>query len=267
MAPEARNMDEHAIPECFVAMWFGSNSVSRDEMNQLYDVVIEPAIKHHNFKPYHVGRDAAADRLIEAILNAIDRATFVIVDLTHEPATGLRGSVLFEAGYAYRMKPVIWMCRDDLAEKSTPFDLRQFRQIRWNPNRLQAAKSELIDVIARRISERGKQRENHEIRRLVLETWKKMEDQQDIVLPDAAGSRITADESRLMLFRDLSGDLETRVNYKEMGLSQDEKYELMEMIRGWKNIIQMLVENKKVPGKDFYSKIVEPKLRATGWMS
>ena len=96
-----------------------------------------------------------------------------------------------------------------------------------------------MDVIEVRISERGKQRENHEIRRLVLETWKKMEVLKDIVLPNAAGDRISADVARLALFRDLYGDLETRVNYKEMGLSQDEKYELMEMIRGWKNIIQM----------------------------
>ena len=260
-------MDEQATTECFVAMWFGSNTDSKDEMNQLFDVVIKPAIEHHNCKPYHVGRDAAADRLNEAILNAIDRSTFVIVDLTHDPATGLRGSVLFEAGYAYRMKPVIWMCRDDLAKQSTPFDLQQFRQIRWNPNRLQAAKTELVDVIEVRISERGKQRENHEIRRLLLETWKKMEVLKDIVLPNATGDRISADVARLALFRDLAGDIETRVNYKEMGLSQDEKYELIEMIRGWKNIIQMLTENKKVPGKDFYTKIVEPKLRATGWMS
>ena len=48
-------MDEKAVTECFVAMWFGSNKDSRDEMDQLYDLVIEPAIEHHNFKPYHVG--------------------------------------------------------------------------------------------------------------------------------------------------------------------------------------------------------------------
>ena len=260
-------MDEKAVTECFVAMWFGSNKDSRDEMDQLYDLVIEPAIEHHNFKPYHVGRDAVADKLDETILNAIERATFVIVDLTHDPATGLRGSVLFEAGYAYRLKPVIWMCREELAESSTPFDIRQFKQIRWSRNRLQAAKRELVNVIEGRIIERGKRRENHEVRRLILETWKKIEVQKDIVLPNSSSDRISADQIRLVLFQELSGDLETRVKYKEMGLSKDEKYELIEMIRGWKNVIQTMVEQKKVPALDFYSKIVRPKLRASGWMS
>ena len=31
-------------PECFVAMWFGSDKASEDEMNQLYEIVIKPAI-------------------------------------------------------------------------------------------------------------------------------------------------------------------------------------------------------------------------------
>ncbi len=252
--------------ECFVAMWFGSNRDSEDGMNQLYEFVIKPAIEHHNFKPYHVGRDAAADKLDVTILNAIDRANFVIVDLTHDPATGLRGSVLFEAGYAYRMKPVIWMCRDDLAEKSTPFDIRQFKQIRWNSNRLNEAKGELVNVIESRIIERGKQRENHEVRRLILETWKKIEDQKDIVHPSSADP-VPADYVRFVIFQELCSDLKTRVKHKEMRLSQDEKYELIEMIRGWEKVTQMIVEQKKFPEKGFYDKNVRPTLRASGWMS
>ena len=251
--------------ECFVAMWFGSKGDSEDEMNQLYEMVIKPAIEHHNFRPYHVGRDAAANKLDETILNAIDRANFVIVDLTHDPATGLRGSVLFEAGYAYRMKTVIWMCRNDLAE-STPFDIRQFRQIRWSPNRLTEAKEKLVDVIENRIIERGKQRDNHEVRRLILETWKKIENQKDLVQPNSSVS-IPADQISFVIFQELCSDLKTRVKYKEMGLSQDEKYELIDMIRGWEKITQMIVARNRSPGKDFYDKHVRPKLRASGWMS
>lgn len=71
--------------ECFVAMWFGSDTDSVDEMNQLYEIVIEPAIESFNFKPYQVDKDDRADRLFDDILNAIDRADFVIVDLTHSP--------------------------------------------------------------------------------------------------------------------------------------------------------------------------------------
>ena len=90
-------------------MWFGSNAESRDEMNQLFDVVIKPAIEPHDLKAYRVDRDPAADKLDDTILNEIDRSDLVVVDLTHDRAMGLRGSVIFEAGYAYRMKPVIWL--------------------------------------------------------------------------------------------------------------------------------------------------------------
>ena len=141
------------LPECFVAMWFGSDSSSKAEMDQLYDLVIEPAIQQQDLSPYHVGKDLRASKLDDAILEAIDRAVLVVVDLTHDPETGLRGSVVFEAGYAYKTKPVIWMCRDDLAD-SAPFDIRQFRQIRWNRNKLVAAREQLTNVIGERIDER-----------------------------------------------------------------------------------------------------------------
>ena len=111
-------------------------------MNQLYDLVIKLAIEQQGLSPYHVGKDLKADKLDDAILEAIDRATMVVVDLTHDPKTGLRGSVVFEAGYAYKSKQVIWMCRDDLAD-SAPFDIRQLRQIRWNRNKLVEARSNL----------------------------------------------------------------------------------------------------------------------------
>ena len=86
-------------PQCFVAMWFGSDADSQDEMTQLFDVVIKPAIEAHDLKAYRVDRDPAADKLDDTILNEIDKSDLVVVDLTHDRATGLRGSVIFEAGY------------------------------------------------------------------------------------------------------------------------------------------------------------------------
>ena len=62
-------------PECFVAMWFGvANSDSEAEMNQLYNLVIKPAIEQQGLLPYQVGKDLKADKLDDAILEAIDRA-------------------------------------------------------------------------------------------------------------------------------------------------------------------------------------------------
>ena len=148
-----------------------------------------------------------ADKLDETILNAIERATFVIVDLTHDPATGLRGSVLFEAGYAYRLKPVIWMCPKTLQKAVRPLTFGNLNKLGGAACRLQAAKRELVNVIEGRIIERGKRRENHEVRRLILETWKKIEVQKDIVLPNSSSDRISADQIRLVLFQELSGEV------------------------------------------------------------
>ena len=252
-------------PECFVAMWFGSDADSKAEMDQLFELVIQPAIESFNFKPYHVDRDDSADKLDDAILNAIDRAYLVIVDLTHDPQTGLRGSVLFEAGYAYRLKPVIWMCRDDLAENCAPFDTRQFRQVRWNRNKLIDAQKKLQNVIRARNEDRGKQRKDHEITRLITEKLHYIKIQEDISMPNDA--RVVADQVRLMTFEDLCDDLKTRIDYKDMGLSQGDKYELVEMIRGWMKFIQLFKNTKKVPDMQFYKNQVLPKLQATGWIN
>lgn len=37
-------------PQCFAAMWFGADEDSVDEMNQLFDMVIKPAIEHHGLR-------------------------------------------------------------------------------------------------------------------------------------------------------------------------------------------------------------------------
>ena len=176
-------------PECFVAMWFGADSDSEAEMNQLYELVIKPAIEQQELLPYHVGKDLKADKLDEAILEAIDRATLVVVDLTHDPKTGLRGSVVFEAGYAYKTKPVIWMCRDDLAD-SAPFDIRQFRQIRWNRNKLVEARDQLAKVIGERIDARQVHKADHEISR--MNEWGGQESRYSLVCPWGNSAQVYA---------------------------------------------------------------------------
>ena len=251
-------------PQCFVAMWFGSNVNSADEMNQLYEVAIKPAIEFHDLKPYRVDHDPTADKLDETILNEIDRSDLVVVDLTHERETGLRGSVIFEAGYAYRMKPVIWMCRKDVAD-NTPFDIRQFKQIRWSSNRLLDAKQNLVDVIPVRFRERVKESDTHEVKRMIADMWRNLENAKDISWPHSQGA-ITADQIRFVQFQEFCDDLDTRVKYKEMGLSSLEKYELIEMIRGFRKIVIDLPKSQnRIPGMDVYRNMVASKLRASGW--
>ena len=246
-------------------MWFGSDIESIAAMNQLYEIIIKPAIEEQNLTPYHVGKDLGADKLDDAIMEAIDRSVLVVVDLTHDPQTGLRGSVVFEAGYAYSRKPVIWMCRDDLAG-STPFDIRQFHQIRWNPNRLVEARELLASVIEQRIKERQVSRENHEIWRLIANKWNKIMSMVDIPLPESNGV-VPADQSRFIMLEELCDDLDTRAKYKEMGLSQDERYELIEMVRGIRKFIVLLKSKNRVFGTEQYEKLVYPRLRVAGWIA
>ena len=233
-------------------------------MNQLYDVVVKPAVEQHNLNSYRVDQDPGADKLDETILNEIDKSDLVIVDLTHDPETGLRGSVIFEAGYAYREKPVIWMCREDVAS-NTPFDIRQFKQIRWNSNKLLDAKRILIEVIRTRFQERVKQSDTHEVKRLIAEMWRKIESAQDIMSP-AGKETITADQIRFVQFQEFCDDLDTRVKYKDMGLTASEQYELIDMIRGFRKVVIDLPQSRdRIPGMGVYEEMVASKLRASGW--
>ena len=252
-------------PQCFAAMWFGSDADSENEMKQLFDVVIEPAIEHHDLKPYRVDRDPAVDKIDDSILVEIDRSDLMIVDLTHDPGTGLRGSVIFEAGYAYQTKPVIWMCRGDLVDR-IPFDMRQFKQIRWNASKLLDAQRELIEVIGARLGEHGKKAETHEVRRLIADMWKKLENATDLTLPNST-QKIPANQLRSTMFEEFCDDLVTRTKYKEMGLNAEEKYELIELVRGFRKIaINLPKQSGRLAGIDMYKNLVAAKLRTSGWL-
>ena len=258
-------MIDMQTPECFVAMWFGSDEDSKAGMEQLYEFMIKPAIENCNLRAYQIGRDLSADKLDDEILSAIDRSIMVIVDLTHDPATGLRGSVIFEAGYAYHRKPVIWMCRDDLAD-STPFDVRQFRQLRWNRNKLFQAKEELSEVITKRLEERSVTRKEHELSKYISSKWRELIlVDKDVRTPE--GKVITsADVVRTHLFDELCDHVWIRVLYKDMKLSPSERYELLEEFRQLRRMIIVFREKKKLFNKEILLKIVHPKLKSMGWL-
>ena len=266
MMNDSDNIERDDRPQCFTAMWFGSDEDSKDEMNQLFDVVIKPAVEHHGLKPYRVDRDPAVDKVDETVLVEIDKSDLMVVDLTHDSETGLRGSVIFEAGYAYHTMPVIWMCREDLVDK-IPFDIRQSKQIRWNLRKLLDAKLELKDVIGARIRERGKKTEAHEVKRLISKMWTDLENAVDVPLPPNFVDVVTADQIRSTIFEEFCDDLDTRAKYKEMDLSTDEKYELIELVRGFKKIvIDLPKQSGMVASMDMYRNMVAAKLQVSGWL-
>ena len=78
-------------------MWFGSDNSSEEEMDQLYDLVIRPAIEQQGLSAYHVGKDLRANKLDDAILDAIDRSVIVVVDLTQRSGYGSTGKCYFRS--------------------------------------------------------------------------------------------------------------------------------------------------------------------------
>ena len=72
---------------------------------------------------------------------------------------------------------------------------------------------------------------------------------------------------RSTIFEEFCNDLDTRAKYKEMGLSTDEKYELIELVRVFKKIvIDLPQQSGRVAGMDMYRKFVAAKLQVSGWL-
>ena len=110
--------------QAFAAMWFDPS------VGRLYDEGIKPAIEQAGYDPYIINRDAAVNKIDDAIMAAIRESKFVVADFTHGD-DGVRGSVYFEAGFAYGLGiPVIHTCREDQL-KGLHFDTRQYNHIDW----------------------------------------------------------------------------------------------------------------------------------------
>jgi hypothetical protein len=117
-------------PRCFVAMPIG-----RHDTDTLYDNHIRPAIEAAGLTPCRVDRIVHNDRIDERIRREIARANVVVADLTYA-----RPSVYWEAGFAERSSPVIYIVRADhfsqsdddlLGNQTVHFDLRNANIIGW----------------------------------------------------------------------------------------------------------------------------------------
>ena len=130
-----------------------------------------------------------------------------------------------------------------------------------------ATKQELVDVIGARIRERGKESETHEVKRLIAKMWNDLKNAKDIPVPPNFKNVVTADQIRSTIFEEFCNDLDTRAKYKEMGLSTDEKYELIELVRGFKKIaIDLPQQSGRVACMDMYRRFVAAKLQVSGWL-
>ena len=111
--------------QAFVAMWFD------ETMTEAYEKGIEPAIQDAGYKALRIDQKEHLNKIDDEIVAEIRRSRFLVADFTHGD-DGARGSVYFEAGFAYGLrKPVIYACRSDMVDK-LHFDTRQYPHIVWD---------------------------------------------------------------------------------------------------------------------------------------
>ena len=121
IATQSTNVDS---TQAFVAIWFNK------EMDSVYDHGILPAVEAAGFKPYRADREHYLGKIDDQIIAEIRRSRFLIADMTHG-SEGARGSVYFEAGFAFGLNiPVIYTCRKDILD-ILHFDTRQYPHIDW----------------------------------------------------------------------------------------------------------------------------------------
>ena len=139
VAEQSANKD---VSQCFVAMWFD------DSMDQAYEEGIKKAVEEYGDKPLRVDQKQHLNKIDDEIIAEIRRSRFVVADFTHDAEKGVRGSVYYEAGFAYGLGlPVIYSCHKDL-EKELHFDTRQYVHILWKtPKDLYAELRDKIGAI------------------------------------------------------------------------------------------------------------------------
>jgi len=109
-----------ASSQAFVAMWFN------DDMEQVYEEGIKPAIERAGFAPMLIKNKQHANKIDDEIIAEIRRSAFLVADFT-----GHRQNVYFETGFAIGLaRQPIWTCRKDEI-KHLHFDIRQYNCIDW----------------------------------------------------------------------------------------------------------------------------------------
>jgi nucleoside 2-deoxyribosyltransferase len=111
--------------QCFVAMWFDHS------MTPAYTDGIAVAIQAVGLTPKRIDQVEHSNKICDEIVLEIRRSALVVADFTFDKATGHRGGVYFEAGFAMGLQiPVIWTCHQDSIDH-IHFDTRQYNHITW----------------------------------------------------------------------------------------------------------------------------------------
>ena len=118
----------------FCAMWFS------EEVQRLYDKVLEPAIRDAGYEPLRIDSKQHNNKIDDEIVASIRSARFVVADYTGE-----RGGVYYEAGFAHGLGlPVVFMAQEGT---TIHFDTRQYNTIFWKAEDFADARERLKNRI------------------------------------------------------------------------------------------------------------------------
>ena len=97
-------------------------------MDKFYINGYKPILEELHYEPNQMKFLQHIEKIDDKIIVEINKCRFLIADLT-----GIRRSVLFEAGFAFGLKkPVIWTCRNTWTKRFEKiFDTRQYPYIKW----------------------------------------------------------------------------------------------------------------------------------------
>ena len=110
--------------QAFVAMWFD------ESMAEAYSQGIEPAIRDSGYKPLRIDQEEHINKIEDEVIAGIRRSRFLVADFTQQ-GENARGSVYYEAGFAYGLRlPVIFTCHKD-SFNNLHFDTSHFNHIEW----------------------------------------------------------------------------------------------------------------------------------------
>lgn len=107
-----------------------------EDTDKVYDDLIVPSLRDREIRPIRIDRIEYNDDIDDRIIAELQECDFVIADLTYA-----RPSVYFEAGYAQRKVPVIYISRkdhfspkadDEFGNYRVHFDLQMKNIIPWS---------------------------------------------------------------------------------------------------------------------------------------
>lgn len=128
--------------EVFVAMPFSK------EFEPRWKTIFKPAILSCNLKPYRVKERLVGDSIPIDILDGLNRAKFLLFDISNEKTARPNSNVMYELGIAHasRLPEEVIIVRDKQSE-NIPFDIKHIRWNIFSPQKIEQSKSKIKILI------------------------------------------------------------------------------------------------------------------------